>query len=60
VEVEAITVGKHHDMRRSPNMGHDSAIVFHNIYLSWMCEREGSLSINEKLSVKRINNKRSF
>jgi hypothetical protein len=33
VKIEAITVGKHHDMCCSPDVGHDSTIVFHKIYL---------------------------
>jgi hypothetical protein len=33
VKIKAIAVGEHHDVRRSPYMGHESTIVFHNIYL---------------------------
>ena len=39
MKIEAVTVGKHHNMRCPPYMGHCTAIIFHFAYLYWMSGR---------------------
>lgn len=36
MKVEAITVGKHHNMRSPPDMRHCTVIIFHFTHLSWV------------------------
>ncbi|POT58162.1 hypothetical protein C3432_09610 [Citrobacter amalonaticus] len=41
MKVEAVTVGKHHNMCCPPYVRHSTAIIFHFGYLSWISRRWG-------------------
>ena len=52
MKIEAVTVGKHHNMCCAPYMWHHSVIVFHDIHLSNNCLKVWCIiSLSEDKSV---------